>query len=182
MKKSTIQAVKPTGRYQELLQLPYVDPEIVSKQSIRKLGKLFAISKDEAKKALGIQSDEHLERALNVAQHIPTLRIIDAEIKVPGEEDGAVHPNSQGHISIKFLVKSPKLKSCPDIEDERLKDEETLEYMKNPLIVNEQQKKLPYSYAPYFPGNQSVILGVAMLSDRRKTDCLKTVPTMCWKI
>lgn len=151
LKKSIIQAVKPTGRYQELLQLPYVDPEIVSKQSIRKLGKLFAISKDEAKKALGIQSDEHLERALNVAQHIPTLRIIDAEIKVPGEEDGVVHPNSQGHISIKFLVKSPKLKSCPDIEDERLKDEETLEYMKNPLIVNEQQKKLPYSYAPYFP-------------------------------
>ena len=49
------------------------------------------------------------------------------------------------------MVKSPKLKSCPDIEDERLKDEETLEYMKNPLIVNEQQKKLPYSYAPYFP-------------------------------
>ena len=102
---------------------------------------------------MGIQSDEHLERALNVAQHIPTLRIIDAEIKVPGEEDGVVHPNSQGHISIKFLVKSPKLKSCPDIEDERLKDEETLEYMKNPLIVNEQQKKLPYSYAPYFPTN-----------------------------
>ena len=81
-----------------------MDPEIVSKQSIRKLGKLFAISKDEAKKALGIQSDEHLERALNVAQHIPTLRIIDAEIKVPGEEDGVVHPNSQGHISIKFWL------------------------------------------------------------------------------
>ncbi|EMG48666.1 SEC63 Protein translocation protein SEC63 [Candida maltosa Xu316] len=151
LKKSIVQAVPTTSKYQDLLQLPFVDPETVVNQPIKKLGKLFAVSKDEAKKALGITKDADLERALKVAEHIPTLRIIEAEIKVPGEEDGSVPPHSHAHISLKFLVKSPRIKSCPDIADERLKDEETLEYMKNPLIVNEQQPQLPYSYAPYFP-------------------------------
>ncbi|RCK62462.1 Protein translocation protein SEC63 [Candida viswanathii] len=151
LKKSIVQAVPPTGQHQDLLQLPFVDPEVVTKQPIKKLGKLFAISKDEAKKALGITDDAKLTRALKVAEHIPSLRVIEAEVKVPGEEDGQVPPHSHAHISVRFLVKSPRLKSCPEIDDERLKDEETLEYMKNPLIVNEQQPPLPYAYAPYFP-------------------------------
>lgn len=151
LKKAIAQGVVPDGKHQDLLQLPFVDPEVVKNQPIKKLGKLFAISKDEAKRALGISDDAKLERALKIAQHIPTLRIIEAEVKVPGEEDGSVPPHSHAHISVKFLVKSPKLKSCPEIEDDRLKDEETLEYMKNPLIVNEQQPQLPYAYAPYFP-------------------------------
>lgn len=151
LKKSIAQAVLPDGKHQDLLQLPFVDPEVVVKQPIKKLGKLFAVSKEEAKKALGITDDVKFERAMKVAQHIPSLRILEAEIKVPGEEDGTVPPHSHAHIYVKFLVKSPKLKSCPEIEDERLKDEETLEYMKNPMIVNEQQPQLPYSYAPYYP-------------------------------
>ena len=59
--------------------------------------------------------------------------------------------NSSGHISVKFLVKSPKLKSCPEIDEDRLKDEETLEYMKNPFSVNDLAPKLPFAFTPYFP-------------------------------
>ncbi|KAI5962431.1 SEC63 [Candida pseudojiufengensis] len=149
LKKAVIQAVSPNGKYQEILQLPYVDKEVVVKQPIKKLGKLFAVSKEEAQKALGITDTAKFETALAVASQIPSLRIIDAEFKVPGEEE--VNPHSSCHISIKFLVKSPKLKSCPEIDEERLKDEETLEYMKNPFTVNEQQPKLPFAYAPNFP-------------------------------
>ncbi|KAI5954316.1 SEC63 [Candida jiufengensis] len=149
LKKAVIQAVSPNGKYQELLQLPYVDKEVVTKQPIKKLGKLFSVSKEEAQKALGIKDNAKFETALSVASQIASLRIIEAEFKVPGEEE--VNPHSSCHISLKFLVKSPKLKSCPEIDEERLKDEETLEYMKNPFVVNEQQPKLPFAYAPRFP-------------------------------
>lgn len=152
LKKSIVAAVKPTGRHQELLQLPYVDPKVVSKQPVKKLGKLFAISKQEAKQALGITDDSKLEKALDVASHIPIPRIVEATFKVPGEQ-GIVPPNSSAHLSIKFLVKSPRLKSCPEIEDARLEDEETLEYMKNPLVVNENQPQLPFAFSPFFPTN-----------------------------
>ena len=70
-------------------------------------------------------------------------------LKVPGED--VVPPLSNAHLYVKFLVKSPKLKSSPEIPEENLKDEETLEYLKNPLKSNEEQPALPYSYAPYFP-------------------------------
>lgn len=149
LRKSVIQAVKPAGKYQELLQLPYVDAKVVEKQPVKKLGKLFTLSKDELSETLGIKDAKHLETALNVAAHIPLLRILDASFKVPGED--VVPPSSTTHLSVKFLVKSPKLKSCPEISDERLKDEDTLEYLKNPFKSNEEQPHLPYSYAPYFP-------------------------------
>ncbi|KAG7665773.1 SEC63 [[Candida] subhashii] len=152
LKKSVVSAVKPFGKHQELLQLPYVDAQVVSKQSVKKLGKLFAISKQEAKEALGITDDSKLEKALDIASHIPIPRIVEAEFKVPGEK-GVIPPNSSAHLSIKFLIKSPKLKSCPEIEDERLEDEESFEYLKNPMIVNEKQPQLPFAYSPYFPTN-----------------------------
>ncbi|KAI3405990.2 SEC63 [Candida oxycetoniae] len=150
LKKAVIQAVKPTGKYQEILQLPFVNEEVVVKQPVKKLGKLLTLSQEEAKAALGIESKEQLEKALSIAKSLFSLRVVDAQIMVPGE-DGLVLPNSNAHLSVKFLVKSPKLKSCPEIDDARLKDEETLEYMKNPMIVNEQQPRLPFAYAPYFP-------------------------------
>ncbi|CAK9437161.1 uncharacterized protein LODBEIA_P15600 [Lodderomyces beijingensis] len=150
LKKALIQAVRPNGKYQDILQLPFVDRDVVVKQPVKKLGKLLTLSAEDAKTALGITDDKKLEKALSVARSLPTLRVVDAAIMVPGE-DGSVPPHSNAHVSVKFLVKSPNLKSCPEISDERLKDEETLEYMKNPMIVNEQQPKLPYAYAPYFP-------------------------------
>jgi len=149
LKKAVLQAVSPNGKYQELLQLPFVDDEIIKKQQVKKLGKLFALEPAEAQKALGIKDYDEFKRAMSVAALIPSLRIIEAEVKVPGEE--TVTPNSSGHISVKFLVKSPKLKSCPEIDEDRLKDEETLEYMKNPFSVNDLAPKLPFAFTPYFP-------------------------------
>lgn len=149
LKKAVFQAVSPNGKYQELLQLPFVDKEVIKKQPVKKLGKLFALEPSEAQKVLGIKDDDEFKRTMSVVALIPSLRIIEAEVKVPGEE--TVTPNSSGHISVKFLVKSPKLKSCPEIEDERLVDEETLEYMKNPFSVNDLAPKLPFAFTPYFP-------------------------------
>ncbi|EGW34262.1 uncharacterized protein SPAPADRAFT_65418 [Spathaspora passalidarum NRRL Y-27907] len=149
LKKCIVQAVPINGRYQELLQLPFVDRETVINQPIKKLGKLLTLSQDEAKKVLGIKDDAQVKRALEVASHIPTLRILEAEFKLPGEE--VIPPQSSVHLSVKFLVKSPRIKSCPEIDDKRLKDEETLDYLKNPLIVNDQQPQLPFSYTPFFP-------------------------------
>lgn len=50
-----------------------------------------------------------------------------------------------------IFSKVPKLKSCPEIDEDRLKDEETLEYMKNPFSVNDLAPKLPFAFTPYFP-------------------------------
>lgn len=149
--KAIIQAARPTGPYQELLQLPHVNADAISDQPVRKLGKLFAVSEEEAGKILGITDKQKLAEALEVAAHIPQLRVIDASFKVPGET--VVPTSSNAHISVKFLVKGPRLKSCPEIEDERLQEEETLEYLKNPLSVNDSQPRLPFTYSPYFPGN-----------------------------
>ncbi|ODV79964.1 translocation protein [Suhomyces tanzawaensis NRRL Y-17324] len=151
LQKSIIQAVKPEGKYQELLQLPYVDRKAVEKSGVKKLGKLFAVSKEEAGKILGIEDKTKLEAALSVAASIGSLRVLESEFKVPGED--VVTPASNAHISLKFLVKSPKLKSCPEIDESRLKDEETLDYMRNPASINEKQPVLPYSYSPFFPSN-----------------------------
>lgn len=147
LQKSIVQAVKPTGRYKDLLQLPFVDQETIENQPVKKLGKLF--SKDvEPSKVLGINGDK-LTKSLEVAEKIATLRIVECEFRVPGEE--VVTPMSKAHLSVKFLVKSPKLKSCPDIKPELLKDEENIEFLKDPTSINKTQPSLPFSYCPYFP-------------------------------
>lgn len=148
LQKSIIQAVKPTGKYKDLLQLPFVNQETIEKQPVKKLGKLF--TKDvEPAKVLGIEG-EKLNKALEVAENLASLRIIESEFKVPGEE--VVTPMSKAHLSIKFLVKSPKLKSCPTIKPELLKDkEDDIEYLKDPTSINKTQPSLPFSYSPYFP-------------------------------
>lgn len=150
LQKALVQAVKPIGRYQELLQLPYVNPEVVEKQPIHKLGKLVTLTEQEAGKALGITDPAKIKKALEVAAHIPQIRILDALFKVPGEEK--VTPMANCHLSLKFLVKTPKLKSCPSVDADRLKDSESLDYLRNPLKINEEQPRLPLTYAPYFPG------------------------------
>lgn len=149
LQKSIAQAVKSTGKYQELLQLPFVDPAIVEKQPIKKLGKLFTLTENELKKTLGIEDATKLKTALDVAAHIPDLRVIKAGFKVPGEE--VTPPASSSHLVLKFLVKSPRHKSLPQIPEEKLIEEETMEYLRDPLKSNEEQPLLPNSYAPYFP-------------------------------
>lgn len=150
LKKSVVLAVKYHGRHQELLQLPYVNAEVVEKQPVRKLGKLFSVDKQEAGKILGITDAQKLDKALEIGAHIPNIRVIEASFKVPGEE--VVTPMSSAHLVLKFLVKSPKHKSAPEVTEEKFKEPETIEYFKNPFLTNEEQPDLPYLYAPYFPG------------------------------
>lgn len=150
LQKSLIQGVLPTGKYQDLLQLPYVDSEVVSSQPIKKLGKLFTLSNNEVGKVLGISDAEKVKQVLDIAAHIPTIRVLDAKFKVPGET--VVPPASNAHLSVKFLIKSPKHKSCPAISSQRLEEDEDLNYLRNPLKVNEEQPILPYSFCPQYPG------------------------------
>lgn len=150
LQKSIIQGVRPTGKYQDLLQLPYVDSDVITSQPIKKLGKLLTLSEEEAGKVLGISDANKVKQVLDIAAHIPTIRVLEAKFKVPGET--VVPPQSNAHLSVKFLIKSPKHKSCPEIKPERLEEDEDLDYLRNPLKVNEEQPLLPYSFCPQYPG------------------------------
>lgn len=149
LQKLLVAAVNFNGKYQELWQLPYVDPKVVEKQPVQKLGKLLTLTPEEQKKVLGIKSDDKLAAAINVAKYIPALRVVLAKFVVPDEPH--VTPSSTAFLDIKFLVKGWRLKLCPELPEERLEDEETMEYLRNPLITNDNQPQLPVAYAPYFP-------------------------------
>lgn len=149
LEKAILQAVVPTGKHKELLQLPHVDRAVVESQDVKKLGKLVTLSKEDAGKVLGIKDSSKLDAALSVARSIPFIRVIDAYFAVPGED--IVPPNSSSHLVVKFLIRSPAFKSCPEIESDRLAEEETLEDLKNPLRSNDDGPQLPLAYAPYFP-------------------------------
>lgn len=148
--KAVHQACTPMGKHKELLQLPYVDAKVVESQPIKKLGKLLTLSEEEAGKVLGIKDSKKLKIALDVAKKIPFIRIIDASFRVPGED--TITPNSSAHLVLKFLIKSADLKSCPEIDELRFVEEETIEDLKNPLRSNDLPPQLPPAYAPYFPG------------------------------
>lgn len=149
LQKALAQASSPLGKHKELLQLPYVNKAVVEAQPVKKLGKLLTLSEEEAGQVLGITDAKQLKTALAVAAKIPFIRVLDASFRVPGED--AVTPNSTTHLVVKFLVKSARLKSCPDIEDERLGEVESFEDLKDPLQSNGDAPVLPAAYAPYFP-------------------------------
>lgn len=146
--KHFIQAV-PEAQKPELLQLPHVDPSAIAKSKIVKLGKLFTLPRDEIKSVLGIQDDAKLEEAISVGSQIPRLDVVHAEFKVPG--DTVVTPQSQAHISIKVLVRSPKHHGVAKIEASKLKEEETHENLSDPIRMMFEQPQLPIAHAPYFP-------------------------------
>lgn len=148
--KAIHQACTPMGKHKELLQLPYVDAKVVEAQPIKKLGKLLTLSEEEAGKVLGIKDSQKLQKALDVAKKIPFIRVLDASFHVPGED--SITPNSSAHIVVKFLIKSAALKSCPEIDEQRFVEEETIEDLRNPLRSNDLPPQLPPAYAPYFPG------------------------------
>ena len=152
LRKSIFQAVKIEGRHQELLQLPYVDRRAVVKQPVRKLGKLFTLSEEELQRTLGLNEQRKLNTTMRIAAHIPTLHIIHVSFVVPGET--TVPPLSNVHLLVKFLVKSPKQKSCPEVsekESSNLSEEQDFEFLKDPLKSNDEQPSLPYSFTPYHP-------------------------------
>lgn len=158
LQKAIAQAVPAVGRQQELLQLPYVrDDAVTLQRQVNKLGKLFVLPRNEQKRVLGIDSDAELDTALDVAAHIPTLRVLDARFVVPGEEvhDGdaepTVPPGANAHLCVKFVVKSPRHKSCPEVSDHELADPQLMDFLRNPLKTNDEQPQLPFTYSPHFP-------------------------------
>lgn len=151
LEKAIFQASSPVGKHKELLQLPYVDKAIVEAQPVKKIGKLLTLSQEEASKVLGIKDKTQLNKSLSVAKKIPFIRVLDASFRVPGEK--VVTPNASCHLVIKFLIKSAQLKSCPEIEDLRLDEVETLEDLKDPLRSNNDASILPAAFCPYFPSS-----------------------------
>lgn len=149
LQKAIVAAVDPTGKHQELAQLPFTDAAVVEKLPVKRLGKLLTLSADEQKKVLGISDLAHLKAAIDVAQKIPGLRVVDAKFIVPGEPHCT--PLLTAYLLIKFLVKGWRLKLCPEIDEERFAEDETMEYMRNPLLTNDAQPALPVAYTPYFP-------------------------------
>ncbi|KAM9901492.1 hypothetical protein OXX79_004520, partial [Metschnikowia pulcherrima] len=149
LQKALFQASSPMGKHRDLLQLPYVDKEVVEAQPVKKLGKLLTLTKEDASEALGIKDKQKLSVALDVARKVPFIRVLDASFRVPGES--VVPPNSSIHLVLKFLIKSAAHKSCPEIEQSRLAEEETFEDLKDPLRSNDDAPLLPKTYAPYFP-------------------------------
>ncbi|KAF3993137.1 hypothetical protein FT663_00961 [Candidozyma haemuli var. vulneris] len=149
--KGLYQASSPVGKHRELLQLPFIDKQTIESQPIKKLGKLLTLPKEKAGKVLGISDADKLEVALDVAANIPFIRVLDASFRVPGED--IVPPNSTTHVVVYFLIKSQRLKSVPEISEERFLEVEDIEDLKNPLRSNEAQPELPHAYAPYFPSD-----------------------------
>lgn len=151
LQRAIIQASSPVGKHKELLQLPYVDKAVVEAQLVKKLGKLLTLSEEEASKVLGVKDKAKVAKALSIAKKIPFIRVLDASFRVPGES--VVTPNASCHLVIKFLIKSAQLKSCPEIEDLRLDEVETMEDLKDPLRSNNDASILPAAYGPYFPSS-----------------------------
>lgn len=164
LEKALLQASSPVGKHKELLQLPYVDKEVVEAQPVKKLGKLVTLSDEEASKVLGIQDPKKLKAALDIGKHIPLVRILDASFRVPGED--IVPPNAMAHLVVKFFIKSPVLKSCATVEENRFLEEETIEDLKNPLRANGDAPLLPLAYAPYFPLQMANYWSVFVINQR----------------
>ncbi|KAG7811652.1 hypothetical protein KL921_001918 [Ogataea angusta] len=142
-------------KYRQILQLPGVELEnLNTKQPIYTLGKLLKNPSVEPEKFLNCANTDEV---LKIASQVPLIEPLECKFKVTGEP--YVPPNSTVHISLKFLVKSPAHKSKPEISklseevrETQLKEQETLETLRNPMKIVEDQPAIKLSTAPvYFP-------------------------------
>ncbi|KAH3665552.1 hypothetical protein OGAPHI_003738 [Ogataea philodendri] len=142
-------------KYRQILQLPGVDlDKLDTTQPIYSLGKL--LKKPTVKPEEFLNADK-TDNILKIASEIPLIEPLDCKFKVTGET--FVPPNANVHISLKFLVKSPAQKSKPEtsklskeVQTTQLNEKETMETLRNPLKIVEDQPKIKLSTAPaYFP-------------------------------
>ncbi|KAK9373153.1 uncharacterized protein V1513DRAFT_383199 [Lipomyces chichibuensis] len=139
------QALPPESN--ELLQLPKIDKERVI-HSRSTLKSLFSLDDKEQQRVLGIDSDDDLKIAQAVAFQIPSVEILDAFFKVPGET--VVTPNSIAHLVIKFRVAyTGATLPAPDPKD--LEEVDNSVTIKKPLSTNDIAPQLEPIYAPYLP-------------------------------
>ncbi|KAK9358700.1 hypothetical protein V1504DRAFT_396365 [Lipomyces starkeyi] len=139
------QALPPESN--ELLQLPKIDKERVI-HSRSTLKSLFSLNDKEQQKVLGIDSDDDLKIAQAVAFQIPSIEILDAFFKVPGET--VVTPNSIAHLVIKFRVAYTGA-TLPPPDPKDLEEVDNSETIKKPLSTNDIAPQLEPIYAPYLP-------------------------------
>lgn len=149
-------------RFKEILQLPGIDSNKVDyKQNIFTLGKLLKKPTIEPSKFLGTDKNT-TDKILNYAKSIPLIESLDCNFKVPGED--FIPPSSAAHVNLKFIVKSPMHKSKPSLKDfskdaieNQYKDEESMENLKNPLKIVEQQPIIKLDYlSPFFPDDEYI--------------------------
>ncbi|KAK9384873.1 hypothetical protein V1515DRAFT_307510 [Lipomyces mesembrius] len=139
------QALPPESN--ELFQLPKIDKERVM-YSRSTLKSLFSLNDKEQQIVLGINSHDDLKFARAVAFQIPSIEILDAFFKVPGET--VVTPNSIAHLVIKFRVAyTGGTLSAPDPKD--LEEVDNSVTIKKPLSTNDIAPQLEPIYAPYLP-------------------------------
>lgn len=146
LRRCIVQAVRPTGRHHELLQLPGIDINLVNNLDIVRLGKLFAVPEAEAKLALGISDQNTFDSVMQVASRVPTIHLLNAQSEVPGEP--FVTTMATAILRLEFLVKSPKHKLAPQMPPSP-PQLESFEYMQNPVYANLEPPRLPHAYAPH---------------------------------
>lgn len=165
--RSIIQAINSdkdakSHKFQQILQLPGVDASKVDyNQNILTLGKLLKAPTVEPKKFLGTD-EKSTQNILNVAKSIPIIEPLECKFKVPGED--FVPPTSSAHISLKFIVKSAAHKLKPTLEklskevkETQFDEEESMENLKNPMKVVDEQPDLELqTLPPYFPDDEYI--------------------------
>ncbi|CDK27358.1 unnamed protein product [Kuraishia capsulata CBS 1993] len=150
--RALVQAINPVNTTQQaILQLPNVErSKIDSSSPVHTLGKLFTLPKEKCAQFLGIDAtSDTFKETLAVASRIPTLKVLSAEFKVPGET--IIPPNSNSHISLKLLVKSPSNKGECALDESLLQDDLSMEHLRDPLKVMNEQPLLRNPTAPFFP-------------------------------
>ncbi|KAK9244622.1 hypothetical protein V1506DRAFT_507302 [Lipomyces tetrasporus] len=140
------QALPPESN--ELLQLPKVDKEHIIDSTSSTLKSTFCLSDEEQKEVLGITSDDDWKIARAVAFQIPTIEILDAFFKVPGET--VVTPQSIAHLVIKFRVSNPGT-TLPTPDPKDLEEVDNALTIKKPLSTNDIAPQVEAIYAPYLP-------------------------------
>ncbi|KAK9466937.1 hypothetical protein V1512DRAFT_225130 [Lipomyces arxii] len=140
------QALPPNSH--PLLQLPKVDKNQVLKQKNMSVSALLALSDEGQKKALGITDDKDLKIAQEVAKQIPSIEVLTAFFKVPGED--AVTPQSIAHLVIKFKLSYPGQETLK-FEPAELEEKDTPLTIKKPLATNDVAPLLDQIDAPYLP-------------------------------
>lgn len=160
--RSIIQALNvdkdsKTRKFQQILQLPGTEiSKLDSTQNILTLGKLLKKPTIDPSKFLGVD-EKTVKNIQEYAKSIPLIEPYECTFKVPGED--FIPPNSSSHINLKFITKSPLHKSKPTLKDfskevieNQFEEEETMENLRDPLRIVEEQKIIELkNLPPFFP-------------------------------
>lgn len=133
----------------EVLQVPGTTPEAVYASGINNLAQLTKLeSAEKVKKAIGADSLEVAEDALESVKHIPKLHVLDITFQTPGED--VVPPKARVFVIVRYVISAPGVK-LPKFPVAEISDDEAISLIKNPKSGNNKGPKFPQIDAPYFP-------------------------------